>query len=90
MLFAQCLMKKNPRDNHHSYADYLVFVRDRLGHDKRYAIDASKIECELGWKPLETFESGIRKTIRWYLDHQDWVNQVTSGQYQHWVEQNDA
>jgi len=61
-------------------------VTDRPGHDRRYAIDASKINRELGWKPLETFETGIRKTVQWYLDHQDWVKNVTSGAYQNWVE----
>lgn len=89
-MICSVLDEEKPRDNHRSYADHLTFVRDRLGHDKRYAINASKIECELGWKPLETFESGIRKTICWYLDNQDWVNQVTSGQYRHWVEQHYA
>lgn len=68
-----------------SYADQIVFVQDRPGHDRRYAIDASKIEKELGWKPLETFESGIRKTIEWYLNHQDWVQGVKTGAYREWL-----
>ncbi len=66
----------------------LTFVRDRPGHDRRYAIDARKIERELGWRPAETFESGIRKTVRWYLDHQDWVGRVQSGAYREWVAKN--
>ena len=60
-------------------------MKDRPGHDRRYAIDARKIEAELGWKPAETFESGIRKTVRWYLDNAEWVRQVTSGEYRNWV-----
>ncbi len=59
--------------------------QDRPGHDRRYAIDASKIERELGWKPAETFETGIRKTVQWYLDNQAWVANVTSGAYKQWV-----
>jgi dTDP-glucose 4,6-dehydratase len=66
----------------------VTYVKDRLGHDRRYAIDSSKIERELGWQPVETFESGIRKTVQWYLDHQDWVRSVTSGEYRKWVELN--
>ncbi len=74
-----------PRVDGQSYAEQITFVKDRPGHDKRYAIDARKIERELGWKPQETFESGIAKTVRWYLDHQDWVQGVTSGNYRHWL-----
>ncbi len=66
----------------------ISFVKDRPGHDRRYAIDARKIERELGWRPKETFESGIRKTLRWYLAHQDWVANVTSGAYRKWVDTN--
>jgi dTDP-glucose 4,6-dehydratase len=73
-----------------SYRDLIVHVPDRPGHDRRYAIDASKIERELGWKPTETFDSGIRKTVQWYLDHQPWIDQVQSGEYQRWVEKNYA
>jgi dTDP-glucose 4,6-dehydratase len=63
----------------------ITFVKDRPGHDRRYAIDASKIERELGWRPRETFESGLRKTVEWYLGNQDWVNEVTSGAYRQWI-----
>ena len=63
------------------------FVKDRPGHDFRYAIDCSKLELELGWKPTETFETGIGKTIRWYLDHRGWVERVISGEYQKWIDQ---
>jgi dTDP-glucose 4,6-dehydratase len=61
-------------------------VKDRPGHDRRYAMDASKIERELGWRPLETFESGIRKTVQWYLENEEWVRDVTSGSYRQWIE----
>jgi dTDP-glucose 4,6-dehydratase len=64
----------------------VTFVKDRPGHDRRYAMDATKIERELGWRPKETFESGIRKTVRWYLDNTDWVQDVTSGAYRKWIE----
>jgi dTDP-glucose 4,6-dehydratase len=67
------------------YARLVAFVADRPGHDRRYAIDARKIERELGWRPAETFASGIRKTVRWYLDHADWTAQVQSGAYRDWV-----
>jgi dTDP-glucose 4,6-dehydratase len=71
-----------------SYARHITYVADRPGHDRRYAIDARKIERELGWKPAETFETGIRKTVRWYLDHADWVAHVQSGAYRDWVATN--
>ena len=70
------------------YERLVTFVKDRPGHDRRYAIDARKIERELGWRPAETFETGIRKTVRWYLDHQDWVARVQSGAYREWLEKN--
>jgi len=79
------LDQEQPRGDGHSYRQQITFVKDRPGHDRRYAIDASKLERELGWKPAETFETGIRKTVRWYLDHQDWVNNITSGAYRDWV-----
>lgn len=72
------------------HAKLISFVKDRPGHDRRYAIDAAKIERELGWTPAETFETGIRKTVAWYLEHQDWVAHVTSGEYRHWVSKNYA
>ncbi|MFM8340064.1 MAG: GDP-mannose 4,6-dehydratase, partial [Fluviibacter sp.] len=75
-----------PRADGESYATQITFVQDRPGHDRRYAIDARKLEKELGWKPQETFETGIRKTVQWYLDNQEWVQHVTSGEYRHWVQ----
>jgi dTDP-glucose 4,6-dehydratase len=74
-----------PRADGQSYRSQIAFVADRPGHDRRYAIDAGKLERELGWKPAETFETGIGKTVRWYLDNQDWVSNVTSGAYRDWV-----
>lgn len=71
-----------------SYARLITYVADRPGHDRRYAIDARKIERELGWRPAETFDSGIRKTVEWYLANQDWVAHVTSGEYRNWVNRN--
>ncbi|MNB75900.1 dTDP-glucose 4,6-dehydratase [compost metagenome] len=71
-----------------SYRDQITYVTDRPGHDRRYAIDASKMSHELNWQPQETFESGIRKTVQWYLDNQQWVNNVKSGSYQDWIAQN--
>ena len=79
-----------PRADGKSYREQIAFVTDRPGHDRRYAIDARKIERELGWKPVETFETGIRKTVQWYLDNQDWVAHVQSGSYRQWVEKNYA
>ena len=74
-----------PRADGGSYAQQIAFVQDRPGHDRRYAIDARKIERELGWKPAETFESGLRKTVQWYLAHGDWVRHVQSGAYRDWM-----
>ena len=67
------------------YAEQIAFVKDRPGHDRRYAIDAAKIERELGWRPRETLETGLRKTVKWYLENPDWVENVISGAYRHWV-----
>jgi dTDP-glucose 4,6-dehydratase len=75
-----------PRADGQPYATQIAYVKDRPGHDRRYAIDARKIERELGWKPAETFETGIRKTVQWYLDHPDWVTHVQSGAYREWVQ----
>lgn len=71
-----------------SYSDQITYVQDRPGHDRRYAIDAAKIEKDLGWKPEETFETGLKKTVEWYLNNSQWVEHVKSGAYQNWIEQN--
>jgi dTDP-glucose 4,6-dehydratase len=73
-----------------SYRDQITYVKDRPGHDRRYAIDARKLERELGWKPAETFETGLAKTVQWYLDNQEWADEVASGEYRKWVETNYA
>ena len=65
--------------------ELITYVKDRPGHDRRYAMDASKIERELGWRPKETLDSGLRKTVRWYLDNPEWVADVTSGSYRQWI-----
>jgi dTDP-glucose 4,6-dehydratase len=75
-----------PKDPVVPHRNLITFVKDRPGHDRRYAIDARKIERELQWRPRETFESGIRKTISWYLEHDNWVKEVTSGAYRQWIE----
>ena len=79
------LDQMRPRADGKSYAEQITYVTDRPGHDRRYAIDARKLEKELGWKPAETFDSGIQKTVQWYLDNQDWVQAVQSGAYKDWV-----
>jgi dTDP-glucose 4,6-dehydratase len=76
----------SPRADGQSYRVQITYVKDRPGHDRRYAIDATKLETELGWRAEENFESGIRKTVEWYLANRQWVNDVTSGEYRHWVE----
>jgi len=75
-----------PRADGKAYAEQITYVTDRPGHDRRYAIDAHKLERELGWKPAETFDTGIRKTVQWYLDHPQWVSNVQSGAYRDWVQ----
>ena len=75
-----------PKLDGKSYANQITFVKDRPGHDRRYAIDASKLERDLGWRPQETFETGLRKTVLWYLENETWVTYVVSSEYQHWVE----
>ena len=75
-----------PRADGQPYKEQITYVTDRPGHDRRYAIDARKLERELGWKPFETFETGIRKTVQWYLDNPDWVAHVQSGAYRDWVQ----
>ncbi len=77
-----------PKKDGKSYREQITFVTDRPGHDRRYAIDAHKIERELGWKPAETFETGIRKTVQWYLDNAQWVSNVQSGAYREWLSKN--
>jgi len=77
-----------PRTDNKHYSEQITFVPDRPGHDRRYAIDASKIERDLGWKPAETFETGISKTVHWYLENQDWVANVQSGAYREWLDKN--
>lgn len=72
----------------HKYISLITFIKDRPGHDRRYAIDARKIGRELRWKPAESFETGIRKTVQWYLDNMEWVKSITSGDYQRWLETN--
>lgn len=76
----------SPRKGGGSYRDQITFVKDRPGHDRRYAIDARKIERELGWKPAETFDTGIRKTVQWYLANGEWVQRVQSGAYREWID----
>jgi dTDP-glucose 4,6-dehydratase len=82
------LDEMRPRDDGQSYVTQISYVTDRPGHDRRYAIDAQKIERELGWKPAETFDTGIKKTVQWYLDHPDWVANVQSGAYRDWLNTN--
>ncbi len=74
-----------PKSDGSSYASQITYVKDRPGHDRRYAIDATKLERELGWKPIETFDTGIRKTVQWYLDNQEWTDAVLSGSYRDWL-----
>jgi dTDP-glucose 4,6-dehydratase len=77
-----------PRADRRSYKEQIAFVTDRPGHDRRYAINATKIEQELAWRPVETLESGMRKTVQWYLDNQSWVKRVANGAYRQWLAQN--
>lgn len=92
VVYALCdiLDRLSPRADGESYRSQITFVTDRPGHDRRYAIDASKIERELGWRPDETFETGLEKTVSWYLSNTDWTDQVSSGAYRHWLEANYA
>lgn len=82
----EALDELRPREDKRSYKEQIEFVKDRPGHDRRYAIDATKLQRELGWMPEETFETGLRKTVEWYLDNQRWVENITSGSYRDWVE----
>ena len=79
------LDEMRPLNNGRSYADQMAFVTDRPGHDRRYAVDAGKLQRDLGWRPAETFETGIRKTVSWYLDNPDWIENVASGAYRSWM-----
>ena len=81
----EILDELQPRADGLSYKTQVTFVKDRPGHDRRYAIDASKIERDLGWRPQESFDTGIRKTVAWYLENQSWVSNVVSGEYRHWL-----
>ena len=80
------LDRLRPRPDGTPYAAQIAFVKDRPGHDRRYAIDATKLRRELGWTPAESFATGLDKTVRWNLDHPDWIAAVTSGAYRQWVE----
>ena len=82
------LDEMRPKADGGSYASQITYVTDRPGHDRRYAIDARKLEAELGWKPAETFDTGIRKTVEWYLANSEWVQHVQSGAYREWVNKN--
>jgi dTDP-glucose 4,6-dehydratase len=84
------LDEMRPRAKAGSYREQITYVQDRPGHDKRYAIDARKVERELGWKPAETFDTGIRKTVHWYLENADWVQRVQTGAYRDWINTNYA
>ncbi len=75
-----------PKSDGKSYSDQITFVKDRPGHDKRYAIDASKLKSEINWQPQESFETDLRKTVLWYLENETWMNHVVSGEYQHWIQ----
>ena len=82
----QILDELKPRSDDKSYSEQITFVKDRPGHDRRYAIDAGKVERELGWRPAETFDTGIQKTVQWYLDNPVWVEGVVSGSYRDWLQ----
>jgi dTDP-glucose 4,6-dehydratase len=89
-LLCNLLDEMAPDSVHKPHSALIAFVADRPGHDRRYAIDAGKIERELGWRPAETFASGLRRTVEWYLANQAWVEQVTSGAYRQWIDSNYA
>lgn len=88
VVYEICAILDELRPQGAPHASLITYVQDRPGHDHRYAIDASKIAHELGWKPLETFKTGLRKTVEWYLTNPDWVDAVISGEYQNWIQQN--
>jgi dTDP-glucose 4,6-dehydratase len=89
-LLCNLLDEMLPNSPHVPHRKLINFVADRPGHDRRYAINATKIERQLGWRPAETFATGLRRTVQWYLTHQDWVEEVTSGAYRQWIDQNYA
>ena len=89
-LLCSLLDELRPTSPYAPHENLVSFVTDRPGHDRRYAINATKIEQQLGWKPAETFATGLRRTVEWYLANQDWVQQVTSGAYRQWIDQNYA
>jgi dTDP-glucose 4,6-dehydratase len=82
------LDRVQPQSSGKAHSSLIEFVTDRPGHDRRYAVDAGKIEKELGWQPQETFSSGLEKTVRWYLDNSAWIENVSSGKYQEWISTN--
>jgi dTDP-glucose 4,6-dehydratase len=82
----QILDKLSPRDDGLSYTAQITFIKDRAGHDRRYAIDATKIRNELGWKPEKSFEDGLYQTVQWYLNNKEWIQNVTDGSYQDWIQ----
>lgn len=84
----QILDELSPRSDAKSYLEQITYVTDRAGHDFRYAMDPTKIQTELGWQPEENFATGIKKTVQWYLDNQEWVHHILSGEYQNWIAQN--
>jgi dTDP-glucose 4,6-dehydratase len=84
----QILDELSPRSDAKSYLEQITYVTDRAGHDFRYAMDPTKIQTELGWQPEENFATGIKKTVQWYLDNQEWVQHILSGEYQNWIAQN--
>jgi dTDP-glucose 4,6-dehydratase len=85
-ILCDILDKLRPRIDGYSYKSQIKYIQDRAGHDRRYAVDFDKIKHDLEWCPIETFETGIQKTVQWYLDHQEWVENITSGAYRDWVE----
>jgi dTDP-glucose 4,6-dehydratase len=86
-MICDLLDELRPSDPIVPHRKLITFVKDRPGHDRRYAMDTRKIECELNWRAQETFETGIRKTVMWYLEHEDWVRDVTNGGYRQWIAQ---
>jgi len=85
---AVCVLLDEARPNHAPHGQLISFVKDRPGHDRRYAINSRKIESDLGWKPIENFKTGLRKTVEWYIDNMKWADSVTSGDYLRWIEAN--